>query len=120
MSILIAGGLGYIGGRLANFLRERTDEKICLTTTITQQQFPAWTKRFVVSSMNVQDEGSIRRCVEMLKPDTIVHLGAMNQQQCEKDPKRALDVNVEGTRPPPGAAGGNGKKRVVCFSTVLF
>ena len=33
MSILITGGLGYIGGRLATFLKEQTDEKIYLTTT---------------------------------------------------------------------------------------
>ena len=117
MSILVTGGLGYIGGRLAAFLREQTDENIYLTTTRGGKQFPAWTKKFVVLPMNLADTDSIYRCVQQTKPGTIIHLGAMNQTQCQEDSKLAMDVNVEGTRRLLGAAVEHGTKRFVYFST---
>lgn len=117
MSILITGGLGYIGGRLATFLGEQTNEKIYLTTTRTEKKLPAWAAKFAVSPMNLQDADSIGHCLQQAKPDTIIHLGAMNQTQCQENPELAVDVNVKGTWRLLDTAVANGLKRFVYLST---
>lgn len=117
MNILITGGLGYIGGRLATFLGEQTDKKIYLTTTRDVKHLPAWAQKFDVLSMNLRDADSMERCLKQSKPHTIIHLGAMNQTQCQENPELALDVNVKGTWRLLDTAVASGVKRFVCLST---
>ena len=117
MSILITGGLGYIGGRLATFLKEQTGEKIYLTTTRKEKALPAWAREFTVLAMNLRDKDSVERCIKDSGADTVVHLAAMNQNDCEKNPELAMDINVKGTSRLLEAAVANGVKRFVYFST---
>lgn len=117
MSVLITGGLGYVGGRLASYLKEQTNEKIYLTTTKGGSSIPSWAKHFEVLPMNLLDADAVGHCLKQAKPDAVIHLAAMNQTQCQENPELAIDVNVKGTWRLLDAAAASGTKRFVYFST---
>ena len=95
-NILITGGLGYIGGRIASYISETNpDTNIVLTTRKENVNLPKWTKPFKVSQMNVLDENSINKCVQGI--DIIIHLAAINEIDSMKEPELALKINTKGT-----------------------
>ena len=94
-NILITGGLGYIGGRLATYLNEKEpDANILLTTSNKTRKLPAWTNKFTVLQMNVNDERSIKNSLKDI--NIIVHLAALNEIDSIKDPELALEINTKG------------------------
>ena len=98
MNILITGGLGYIGGRIASYLKEKAPEShIFLTTRKRNRKLPSWADKFTVLQMDLLDENSIANCLEDKVIDVIVHLAALNEIDSMKDPALALDVNTQGT-----------------------
>ena len=98
MSILITGGLGYIGGRVASYLKKRTPEsRIFLTTRDKNRKLPPWTDKFTVLQMDILDEDSIADCLKDKDIDVIIHLAALNEVDSMKDLKLALEVNTQGT-----------------------
>lgn len=92
--ILLLGGLGYIGGRLAQYLRSQGYSDIALSTT--RDTVPAWAQAYAVSHLNLKSESSIRQCFEEVRPDIVIHLGGMQQAQCTADPETALKINEAG------------------------
>jgi len=116
MKILVVGGLGYIGGRLAHFLKEhRGDARIYLSST--RKEYPAWTKDFPVKFLDLTRGDSIEKCVYDVAPDVVIHLGAMPQFECLENPQKALDVNARGTARLLEIAGTRGVKQFIYFST---
>ncbi|MEE9604561.1 MAG: SDR family oxidoreductase [Candidatus Scalindua sp.] len=96
--ILITGGLGYIGGRIGSYLKEKApDSHIFLTTRDGNRRPPSWTDKFTVLQMNLLDEDSIADCLENRSIDVIIHLAAVNEIDSMKDPESALEVNTQGT-----------------------
>ncbi len=91
--ILITGGFGFVGGRLTRRLSEEHE---------------VW----VSSRKNVPDgilrlHGNVRRIDHslLLNPglfpafiDTVIHLAALNEGDCLKNPSEAIRVNVDETR----------------------
>ncbi len=96
--ILITGGLGYIGGRIADYFREKEpDLDIFLTTRNKNKKLPEWTREFTVLQMDLLDEKSINRCLKGADVDIIIHLAALNEIESMKHPELALEVNTKGT-----------------------
>jgi len=81
MKILITGGLGYVGGRLASFLNEKGDHEVFLSTRNRNKNLPDWVQESNVLQMDLADKKSIKSCVRQVQPDTIIHLGVINQQE---------------------------------------
>lgn len=118
MNILITGGLGYIGGRVATYLKEKEPgTKIFLTTRNKNRKSPAWTKKFTVLQMDLLDEHSIANCFKDKKIDIVVHLAALNEIDSMEYPELALDVNTRGTYKLLDAACREGIKKFIYFST---
>ena len=118
MNILITGGLGYIGGRVANYLKEKEpNTRIFLTTRDKNRALPSWTKKFTVLQMNLLDENSIIQCLENRDIDVIIHLAALNEIDSMKDPEAALEVNTRGTYKLLNIANKNKISRFIYFST---
>ena len=117
MNILITGGTGYLGGRIADHLKTaRPDAKIYLTA-LESQPLPPWAKNFKILKMDVLDDKSIAACFEACDFDTVVHLAAINEIDSMKNPELAIDVNAKGTFDLLRVASAGGVKRFIYFST---
>ena len=118
MNIMITGGLGYIGGRIASYLKKNTPEsRIFLTTRDKDRRLPPWADKFIVLQMNLLDEYSINNCLEGKNIDVIIHLAALNEIESIKNPALALEVNTHGTYRLLSVANENRIDRFVYFST---
>jgi len=118
-NILITGGLGYVGGRVANHLRRSAPgADIFLTTRNEKKELPSWARSFPVARLDMRDSGSIAACLEGKKIDVLIHLAAMNDIESAKDPGSALEVNTNGTYRLLECAKKHGVGRFVYFSTI--
>ena len=118
MNILITGGLGYIGGRVATYIKgERPETNIFLTTRIKDRELPSWTKDFTILQMHLLDEDSITECLKDKKLDIIIHLAALNEIDSLKNLELALKVNTQGTYNLLTKAKDNNIDRFIYFST---
>jgi len=118
MNILITGGLGYIGGRVANYLKEKSPESsIFLTTRDKTRHLPSWTNKFTILQMDLLDEDSVSESIRNLNLDVIVHLAALNEIDSMKDPELAFKVNTKGTYKLLETAYRNNISKFIYFST---
>ena len=103
--ILITGGAGYLGGRIAYYLVQSGIQVRIGSRSSSYDRF----------QMDLLDVGSLEHACEGVS--TIIHLAAMNAQDCGSNPELALEVNVLGTLNLLKAAERMGVKKVLYFST---
>jgi UDP-glucose 4-epimerase len=103
MKILITGGFGYVGGRLARHLASSGHEVFIGSRTF--QPKPSW---LVKGSTIVMDWGDERSLLDACKNiDVIVHAAGMNAKECLENPEMALKVNGVATESLVNAASKN-------------
>ena len=112
--MLITGGFGYIGGRLAQELAVQPDVETLLGTR-TAQAPPDWLHNASVAITCWDDLQSLRKACA--GADTVLHLAAMNEIDSERDPVGALEINGVATARLLEAAKAENVKRFVYFST---
>ena len=118
MNILITVGLGYVGGRIANYLKEKEPHThILVTTRNRNRKLPQWAEKFTILKMDILDESSIANCLRDKDINIIIHLAALNEIDSMKDPKLALEVNTKGTYRLLDLANKKGIKNFIYFST---
>jgi UDP-glucose 4-epimerase len=113
--ILITGGLGYLGGRIAKRMI-----KLGLPVRIASSRENA-SVPFLLSSceivvIDLLDSDSLERACEGIS--IIVHLAALNARECERSPESALLVNGLGTLKLLQAAKKEMVSRFLYFSTI--
>ena len=112
--ILITGGMGFVGGRLAQSLTSHGDTEVILGSRKKHTSL-SWLSNAKVVVIDWGSEKSlISACQEV---DVIVHLAAMNDAECLNDPALALQVNAVNTVRLLQVAKAMGVKRVIYFST---
>lgn len=115
-TILITGGLGYVGGRVATHLREaRPGVKIIVTTRRSLQELPDWASGLDVRRMDLSDKDAVVAALEGI--DAVIHLAAVNEIEALQDPLRALETNAGRTYALLDAAVAAGVKRFIYLST---
>jgi len=90
MNILITGGFGYIGGRLAKAISTNTKHRVILGSRKPKKipsQLPG------VSSVLTQWDSPESLISIMHGIDVVIHASGMNAKDCEDDPDMALQVN---------------------------
>ena len=113
--ILITGGLGYLGGRIAASLITQ-GLKVRLGSSRINPHIPKELSNCDIVHMDFMSQDSINlACQEV---DTIIHLAGMNASACRKNPEKALLLKGVGTQKLLLAAQLNSIKTVIYFSTV--
>jgi UDP-glucose 4-epimerase len=114
LSILITGGLGYVGGRIALDLSQR-GYKIACGTRRDITSSPGWLPCMQMVKLNWNSQDAlINSCYGA---DCIIHLSAMNEIESLKDPIGALEVNGSQSLRLLEAAQKARVKRFIYFST---
>lgn len=115
MTILITGGFGYIGGRLAQYLENIYGDVNIRLLARSGSHVPDWVGEKKIVTGDLLDISSLELACEDV--DTVIHLAALNEIDSAKDPLAALRVNGEGTLNLINAATMNNVKKIVYFST---
>ena len=112
--VLLTGGLGYVGGRLALALRDAQHSVRCGTRN-SAICAPAW---FADMQMAYLEWESIDSLVQACKGvDCVIHLAAMNEVEALHDPVGALQMNGLASLRLLEAAKLAGVRRFIYFST---
>jgi UDP-glucose 4-epimerase len=113
--ILITGGFGYVGGRIAKEISAIPTYRLTLTSRRKRKKSETPFPADRILQLDVSDDDAIvEACAGM---DTIIHLAAMNEIDSGKDPVAALAVNTIGTLKLVKEAERAGIKRFLYLST---
>lgn len=111
--ILVTGGMGLVGGRVAQALADQGNEVILGSRQV--QAPPSWLATADVVAMDWSSKDSLLSACNGV--DAIVHLAAMNDAECLRDPVAALEVNGVNTARLVEATKTTGVGRFIYFST---
>jgi UDP-glucose 4-epimerase len=112
--ILITGGLGYIGARLANALIN-IGFNVRITTSRVSPSIPSELSLCEIVKIDLNDLTSVDHACVGVK--TIIHLASLNSSECEKNPNLAELINSVGTLNILNSAKKNGVSSFLYFST---
>jgi len=113
-SILLTGGLGYVGGRIAIEL-VRENYKLYCGTRRQNIKSPSWLPTMQMVYLNWSSEKSIQDACNNI--DAVIHLAGMNEIESAKDPLGALQSNGFNSLMLLEAAKRSGVKRFIYVST---
>ncbi len=113
--ILVTGGLGYLGGRIADHLLRTQNESIVLGTRMSIPTVPSELEKCQVIQMDLMDDASLENACKGVT--SIIHLAAINAHTCANNPEQALLINGLGTLKILRAAVKAGVERFFYFST---
>lgn len=113
--VLITGGLGYVGGRVAKYLAEHTPYRLTLGTRRSVTLPPPWLRHGRLLTLDVTNDAHVAAACEGVA--AIVHLSAVNEIESARNPELALHVNSLGSLKMLRAAIRAGVKRFIYFST---
>jgi len=114
MKLLISGGRGYLGGRLAQFIASSTSHEIILGTR--RHTFsPCWLPQAKVVQTQWEENEALERICSGI--DVVIHLAGMNAQDCALNSTQALEFNGVVTSRLLNAAIKQDVKRFIYLST---
>ena len=118
MKILITGGNGSMGSRLAAPLIRRGDEVTLLDRAAEPRKRTSEFEQCRVAVADIADGDQLSTIVSAGRFDSIFHLAALMSSDAEEHPEAAWQVNMIGTRNVLEAARKHDVSRVVFTSTV--
>jgi UDP-glucose 4-epimerase len=113
MRILITGGFGFLGGRLAAHLLN-AGHQIVIGSRKAKDP-PAWLPQAKVGQINWDNAKELELICKSV--DLVIHAAGMNAQDCASDPVAALAFNGVATARLVAAASQAGVKRFIYLST---
>lgn len=114
MRLLITGGFGYLGGRLAQYLSSLAEYEIVLGSRMLANSPPWLREARVVQTCWDSSTDLEESCANV---DAVIHMAGMNASDCASDPVGALMVNGVGTARLLEASIRQGVERFIYLST---
>jgi UDP-glucose 4-epimerase len=114
-SVLISGGLGYLGGRISQLLLN-AGFNVEIATSRHDVVVPDILGGCGLRYINLEDFESLKKATTGI--DVVIHLAAMDSNSCSKNPEKSLLVNVLGTLNFLKAAKASKVKTFIYSSTV--
>jgi len=111
--VLITGGLGFIGGRLAQHFQQNGDQVILGSRKASAA--PVWLPDAEVALVEWDDGLGLERICGGV--DVVIHAAGVNAQDCAADPIAALEFNGLVTARLVAAANRAGVQRFIYLST---
>lgn len=112
--VLVTGGFGYLGGRIATSIAQEADSLVRLASRKASPP-PDWLPQAQTVAMDVLEPDTLGAALKGVR--AVVHLAAANEIESAADPKKALLVNTLGTLNLLQAAIKAGVERFLYFST---
>lgn len=112
--VLITGGTGYLGSRLAQYLAGMVEYQVSIAARRLPQTTD-WIAGDVFDTIDWQDAMMLSRLCE--GKDVILHCAGLNEKECAENPVRALEVNAINTQRLVDAAISSGVKQFIYIST---
>jgi UDP-glucose 4-epimerase len=113
VQILITGGRGFLGGRIAAYLA-KAGHRIVIGSTQSRSA-PRWLSSASTAVLNWNDQASLTSACR--GADVVIHAAGMNAQDCAKNPTDALLLNGVGTSRLVDAAQAERVTRFIYLST---
>lgn len=113
MRILITGGFGFVGGRLAVHLAQAGHQIVLGSRNAIGP--PAWLPQAEVAQTNWDEAAALERCCKGV--DVVIQAAGMNAQDCAADPVAALAFNGVATARLVAAAIRASVHRIIYLST---
>ena len=114
-TVLITGGLGYLGGRVSKILSKNSAFEVILgDLRQTIESVSRIGNEKIIPIDLASDDDLKKACTNV---HSIIHLAAMNEIQCAANPKQAMIVNSVGTLRLVKTAVEQGVTRFIYFST---
>lgn len=110
--ILVTGAAGRLGGAVISRLADGPDVEVIRVVSSRS----AGTPNSVVA-LDLADQTAAARLIDETRPDSVIHLAAINGVECEIDPRRTHAVNVEATRALADASARTGVRRFIFASS---
>jgi len=110
--VLITGGTGYVGGRLAQVVAEAGDDVVIASRR--DSQLP-WLPQAQLRIIDWESRDSLTEACREI--DTVFHFAALNDEESRRDPVAALRVNGVYTSRLLEVAIGEGVRRFLYLST---
>jgi len=89
MRVLITGGFGYLGGRIAQSLVNQGYQVVLGSRR--EQSAPDWLPKIELARIDWNDESSLK--ISCKNIDVIIHAAGMNAKESAEDPVAALEFN---------------------------
>lgn len=112
--ILVTGGFGYLGGRIAEHFRDR-GYHVAILGLLPCPEAIQWAKGLDVRIADVTKPETLKNRIR--SGSAIIHCASVNQRSCEADPTQSVLVNGLGTYNMVEEARACGAARFIYFST---
>lgn len=112
--IVVTGGFGYLGGRIAEHFRRR-GRRVAVLGLVPGPEALRWAEGFDVRAADVTKPESLKGTLR--GGSAVIHCASVNQQICEKEPGQSVQVNGLGTFHMLQEAAACGARRFIYFST---
>jgi UDP-glucose 4-epimerase len=114
-NVLVTGGFGYLGGRIATAIAGQGSIDVVRLTSRRPRPAPPWLPGAETAVLDLSNQATLLAALSGV--DSVIHLAAANEIQCAADSLDALRVNTFGTIRLLEAAILAGVQRFIYFST---